>query len=129
MMIKNPAQTYLQNMVESASPIEHIVMLYNKAISCIEEAIELFDEREDLEKRKEFIYNIDRVYDIVSFLKAFLDIEKGGEIAKNLNQIYATILYTLAKPDKTKEELVKISEILKDLKEAWEDVKRQYNKT
>lgn len=128
-MIKNPAQTYLQNMVESASPLEHVVLLYNKAITCLEEAIDLFDKTEDLEKRKEFIYNVDRVYDIVSFLKAFLDIEKGGEIAKNLDRIYTTILYTLAKPDKTKEELIKIVEILKDLKEAWEEVRKQYNKT
>ena len=128
-MVKNPAQTYLQNMVESASPIEHIIMLYDKAISCIEEAIKLFDQKDDFEKRKAFIHNIDRVYDIVSFLKAFLDMEKGGEIAKNLNQIYTIILNTLVKPDKTKDELIKISEILKDLKEAWEDVKKQYNKT
>ena len=128
-MVKNPAQTYLQNMVESASPIEHIIMLYDKAISCIEEAIKLFDQKDDFEKRKAFIHNIDRVYDIVSFLKTFLDMEKGGEIAKNLNQIYTIILNTLVKPDKTKDELIKISEILKDLKEAWEDVKKQYNKT
>ena len=128
-MIKNPAEAYLQNMVESASPVEHIVMLYNKAIACMEEAIELFDQQNDLEKRKEFINNIDRVYDIVSFLKAFLDMEKGGEIAKNLNRIYTIILHTLVKPDKTKEELIKILEILKDLKEAWEDVKKEYNKT
>ncbi len=128
-MVKHPAQTYLQNMVESASPIEHVIMLYDKAISCIEEAIKLFDQKDDFEKRKAFIHNIDRVYDIVSFLKAFLDMEKGGEIAKNLNQIYTIILNTLVKPDKTKDELIKISEILKDLKEAWEDVKKQYNKT
>ena len=128
-MVKNPAQTYLQNMVESASPIEHVIMLYDKAISCIEEAIKLFDQKDDFEKRKAFIHNIDRVYDIVSFLKTFLDMEKGGEIAKNLNQIYTIILNTLVKPDKTKDELIKISEILKDLKEAWEDVKKQYNKT
>lgn len=124
-MMKNPAQTYLQNMVESASPLEHIIMLYNKAISCMEEAVELFDQKENFEKKKEFIHNIDRVYDIVSFLKAFLDMEKGGEIAQNLNQIYTIILSTLVKPDKTKEELIKITEILKELKGAWEDVRKQ----
>lgn len=128
-MIKNPADTYLQNMVENASPIEHIIMLYDKAIFCIEKSIELFDNLESLENRKEFIHNIDRAYDILTFLKAFLDMEKGGEIAKNLNQIYTIILNTLVKPDKTKEELNKILEILKDLREAWEEVKNQYNKT
>lgn len=128
-MIKNPAETYLQNMVENASPIEHIIMLYEKAISCTEEAIKLFNETEDLEKRKLFIENLDRVYDIVAFLKAFLDMEKGGEIAKNLSEIYTIIQYTLVKQDKTKEELVKVNEILKDLKEAWEEVKNQYNKS
>ena len=124
-MIKNPAETYLQNMVESASSLEHVIMLYNKAISCMEEAIELFDHMEDFEKKKEFIYNLDRVYDIVAFLKAFLDMEKGGEIAQNLNQIYTIILSTLVKPDKSKEELIKITEILKELKKAWEDVRNQ----
>jgi len=124
-MIKSPAHTYLQNMVESASPLEHIIMLYDKAISCTEEAIRLFDYKDDLEKRKEFIYNLDRVYEIVSVLKAFLDMEKGGEIAKNLSQIYTIILRTLVNPNKTKEELIKIAEILRELKESWEYVKKR----
>lgn len=75
--------------------------------------------------QEEYRYNLDRVYEIVSVLKAFLDMEKGGEIAKNLSQIYTIILNTLVNPSKTKEELLKIVEILRELKESWEYVKKR----
>ncbi|GAB6065963.1 flagellar export chaperone FliS [Aquifex pyrophilus] len=123
--MRNVAEAYFQNMVETASPIEQIILLYDKAIECMERAIELYDEKEDFEKRKEFVENIDRVYDIVSALKSFLDHEKGGEIAKNLDTIYTIILSTLVRTDKKKEELLKILEILKDLRETWEEVKKK----
>ncbi len=123
--MRNVAEAYFQNMVETASPIEQIILLYEKAIECMEKAIELYDEQNNFEKKKEFIENIDRVYDIVSALKSFLDFEKGGDIAKNLDTIYGIILHTLVKVDKQKEELVKILQILRDLKEAWEDVKKK----
>ena len=126
--MKNVADVYLQNMIETASPITQIIMLYDKAIECVEKAIELYDFREDLEKRKEFVENIDKVYDIVSALKSFLDLEKGQEIAKNLNQIYTIILSTLVRVDKTKDELIKIAEILRDLRDAWQDVKKEAEK-
>ena len=122
-------ETYLKNMVENASPVEHIIMLYEKACECLENAISLYDDFDNFEKRKEFIENIDRVYDIVSVLKAFLDFEKGGEIAKNLDKIYTVILTILANPNKRKEELMSVLEIMKELLEAWKDVKKSYNKT
>lgn len=75
--------------------------------------------------QEEYRYNLDRVYEIVSVLKAFLDMEKGGEIAKNLSQIYTIILNTLVNPSKTKEEFLKIVEILRELKESWEYVKKR----
>jgi len=37
----NPAEVYLQNMVENANPIRLILMLYDKALLCIEEAAEI----------------------------------------------------------------------------------------
>jgi len=123
--MRNAAEVYFQNMVETATPLEHIILLYDKAIECLERAIELHDQTDELEKRKEYIENIDRVYDIVSALKSFLDHEKGKEIAKNLDTIYTIILNILVKVEKTKEELQKILEILKDLKEAWEEVKKK----
>lgn len=126
--MKNIADVYLQNMIETASPLAQIIMLYDKAIECMERAIELYDSKEDLVKRKELVENIDKVYDIVSALKSFLDLEKGQEIAKNLNQIYTIILSTLVRVDKTKDELIKIAEILRDLRDAWQDVKKEVEK-
>nr|1ORY_A Chain A, flagellar protein FliS [Aquifex aeolicus VF5] len=123
--MRNIAEAYFQNQVETATPLEQIILLYDKAIECLERAIEIYDQVNELEKRKEFVENIDRVYDIISALKSFLDHEKGKEIAKNLDTIYTIILNTLVKVDKTKEELQKILEILKDLREAWEEVKKK----
>ncbi|HID66093.1 MAG TPA: transcription initiation factor E subunit alpha [Aquificaceae bacterium] len=43
--MKNVADVYFQNMIETASPITQIIMLYDKAIECMERAIELYDAR------------------------------------------------------------------------------------
>ncbi|NPA32407.1 MAG: flagellar export chaperone FliS [Aquificae bacterium] len=116
--MRSVADVYLKNMVEGASPLSQVIMLYDKAIECLERAIELQDSRD----KKEYVLLIDRVYDIVSALRAFLNREKGGEIAKNLYTIYTVILSVLVRHDKTREELLKVLEILKELRSAWAEI-------
>jgi flagellar protein FliS len=121
-MINNP---YLENMVANANPVRLVIMLYEKAINCLENALELRD-TEDFDMQKSKYEEMGRALEIISVLDAILNMEKGGEIAKNLREIYRSLMdeltYQMLKEDK--ERLEKVIKILKNLKSAWEEVER-----
>jgi len=121
-MMNNP---YLENMVENANPVRLVIMLYEKAINCLENALELRD-TEDLDMQRSKYDDMGRALEIISVLDATLDMEKGGEIAKNLREIYRSLMdeltYQMLKEDR--ERLERVIKILKDLKSAWEEVER-----
>ena len=123
----NPAEIYLQNMVENANPIKLVIMLYDKAISCIEEAIEAIDKGiEKPECIKSKAENLTRAMDILIVLKASLDHEKGQNISKNLDEIYEALINEIVRCNITndKELLADIHGILKELREAWEEAEK-----
>jgi flagellar protein FliS len=121
-MINNP---YLENMVANANPVRLVIMLYEKAINCLENALELRD-TEDFDMQRSKYDDMGRALEIISVLDATLDMEKGGEIAKNLREIYRSLMdeltYQMLKEDR--ERLERVIKILKDLKSAWEEVER-----
>jgi len=121
-MMNNP---YLENMVANANPVRLVIMLYEKAINCLENALEIGD-TEDFDMQRSKYEEIGRALEIISVLDAILDMEKGGEIAKNLREIYRSLTdeltYQMLKEDK--ERLEKVVKILKNLKSAWEEVER-----
>jgi len=121
-MMNNP---YLENMVANANPVRLVIMLYEKAINCLENALELRD-TEDFDMQRSKYEEMGRALEIISVLDAVLDMEKGGEIAKKLREIYRSLMdeltYQMLKEDK--ERLEKVIKILKNLKSAWEEVER-----
>jgi flagellar protein FliS len=121
-MMNNP---YLENMVANANPVRLVIMLYEKAINCLENALEIGD-TEDFDMQRSKYEEMGRALEIISVLDAVLDMEKGGEIAKNLREIYRSLMdeltYQMLKEDK--ERLEKVIKILKNLKSAWEEVER-----
>jgi flagellar protein FliS len=123
-MMDNP---YLENMVANANPVRLVIMLYEKAINCLENAIEIGD-TEDFDRQRSKYDDMGRALEIISVLDASLDMEKGGEIAKNLREIYWSLMdeltYQMLKEDR--ERLERIIKILKDLKSAWEEVEKHH---
>jgi flagellar protein FliS len=118
---------YLENMVANANPVRLVIMLYEKAINCLENVIEIGD-TEDFDRQRSKYDDMGRALEIVSVLDASLDMEKGGEIAKNLREIYWSLMdeltYQMLKEDR--ERLEKVIKILKDLKSAWEEVEKHH---
>ncbi len=118
---------YLEQQVNSAHPLDLIIMLYNKAISClkiaktsIEEGV---DKDENVKKKAE---NLGRATEIIAYLQGCLNFEKGGEIARNLNEIYDVLIKELVRAniENNVEILEKTINILTNLKKAWEDIKK-----
>ncbi len=119
----NPYEAYVKTSVETASPIKQIVLIYDKAITLMNLVVESINNN-DLKGKIESIYEIET---IIRALDSFLDFEKGGEIARNLHEIYQFILDSLlvinAKNDvNLMKDLIEIMEVLK---EGWEEVERK----
>jgi flagellar protein FliS len=111
-------------MVENANPIRLVIMLYDKAITCLEEAIDAIKGGlEDTESVKRKAENLTRVVDILIVLQASLDKERGQEIAKNLDEIYEALINEVVSANMKNdiEALEKVEDILKELREAWEE--------
>jgi flagellar protein FliS len=121
-----PVNNYLENQVLNASPVELIIMLYNKAIFSLKSACNLMEAgANDPESVKKKAQAFGKAVEIISYLQACLNHEKGKEIAKNLKEIYQVLLDELVRAQAVNDvEVVKKSiEILEDLKKAWEDIK------
>ncbi|PMP65096.1 MAG: flagellar export chaperone FliS [Thermodesulfobacterium geofontis] len=123
-------RSYLENQVKNAHPLDHVLMLYNKAIACLKIAKKAIEEGlknpENIKKKAE---NIGKATEIIAYLQGSLNMEKGGEIAKSLNIIYDILISELVKANfENNTEIIEKSIItLENLKKAWEDIKTNLN--
>lgn len=110
---------YTEQMVLTASPAKLIELLLDKAINVLEEAKKLIDEKNYTGANDKIV----RAQDIVMELNLALDVEKGGDIAKNLrslyNYMYRTLVEANIKKDKNMIDDVKV--LLSDLLSTWRE--------
>lgn len=110
---------YTEQMVLTASPAKLIELLLDKAINVLEEAKKLIDEKDYTGANEKIV----RAQDIVMELNLALDVEKGGDIAKNLralyNYMYRTLVEANIKKDKNMIDDVKV--LLSDLLSTWRE--------
>lgn len=78
---------YRQTEVQSRSPLELVVMLYDGALRFLREAKAGF-ETQDIKRRAD---GISRALAIVAELQNTLDMKAGGDIASSLDQLYAFV--------------------------------------
>ena len=117
-----PAMQYQRMQVETASPTQLIVMLYDGALRFASLAKERMASG-DLEARHNYLMKAQR---IVTELLAILDVENGGAIARNLRSLYAYILKQLVEAN-LYDDPARIDEalgMLRELREAWAQVDR-----
>jgi len=119
------AQSYLEMKVKTASPIQLVLMLYDKAIVCLSTAIELLNKKSL--KFDAINNNVIRAQDIVSELMLSLDFDQGGQIAQNLFAIYDYCMQQMIDGNikKDPEMLKVVLNILTDLRAAWAEVEKK----
>ncbi len=125
----SPAKdVYLQNVVENANPIRLVILLYDKAITSIEDAIEAINEglEDNLENVKRKVESLSKATDILIVLQASLNKNEGKEIAENLDEIYEILIDEIIRANMTNdvETLNKVREVLEELRSAWEDAEK-----
>ncbi len=78
------ANAYMQTQVTTTTPGHLVVMLYDGAITFLEQAKVLIQERNYAQKG----ILISQALDIIAELDGSLNVEKGGELAQNLHKLY-----------------------------------------
>ncbi len=112
------AKQYQKQQVETASPEELLLLMYDGAIRFLNVARKAIEEK-NIEKTHN---NLIRAQHIVTELMASLDMEIGGEVAQNLFRLYDYLHYRLVQAN-IKKDTAMIDEVLthlRSLKETWE---------
>ncbi len=126
-MASDPASAYKSTQIETASQGQILLMLYDGAIQRMKQARDALEEEDYQESHSKLV----KVQDIVTELMATLDMEVGGEIARNLHDIYDYVLHNLVQANVQKDpELVdEVLPVMEDLHEAWKKVINQKGMT
>jgi len=97
-----------------------VVMLYEGVIKFNRLAVLAVKEK-DIEKRTNYI---NRSVAIISELYNALDMERGGEVARNLSDLYLYSLAQLSEANKknSAEIINKVTELFIEVKEGWEAI-------
>ena len=118
-MVPNHASNvYHKTAIETADPLQLIILCYDAAINDLNIAKELHEKKEmDDAYRK-----IRHAQDIITELLVGLDYERGGDIARNLNRLYNFVLRQLIGINSRRDTTVygHLVKILSELKEGWE---------
>jgi len=120
-METQPTDSYKKSQVETASPIDLIIILYDRVIVLLDKA-----RNEILEKKfEEKNTSLTKATDIVFELLTTLDNDKGGEIAASLSRIYNFVIreITNANMSLNTKELDNAKRILSELRESWISIK------
>lgn len=123
MSFQNAYSAYQKTNVNTASQGRLVVLLYEGAIKQLTTALTFIDEEGkikpgDIEK---FGICIQKAQAIITELEVSLDMEKGGDIAKNLMSLYVFFNEELvhASISRNTEKINSVLRMLKELAESW----------
>ncbi len=87
---QNAYAAYQKTNVNTASQGRLVVLLYEGAVKHLKAAINLFDENDRLKAGdiEQFGIHLQKTQAIITELQVSLDMEKGGDIARNLMSLY-----------------------------------------
>lgn len=119
-MNEHAAQTYKQQQVNTATPAKMVFMLFEKTLSRLQEAQHAI-ERNDIQARCNANCS---AQELLAHLSNTLDTEQGGEIATNLEQIYAHCLLRLMDVDRYNDAqaAAEVAYLLKPLRDSWAEL-------
>lgn len=111
---------YRTQQVMTASPAQLVFMLYDRAIGSLREAVAAI-EAGDIEGR--WRAN-NRAIEIINHLWSTLDLESGGEIARNLDRLFPFMTMRLAQVDIRNNPVParEVIKLLEPLRDAWREL-------
>ncbi|MBN4067029.1 flagellar export chaperone FliS [Simkania negevensis] len=117
---KDASKAYKRKQIESASPGELIILLYEGAIDFLYKAEQVAQEKGP-ERIEKFHNHLISVQNILTELMASLNIDQGGDLAQNLFRIYEYMHWRLIGANMHKElaVIIEVREMLIRLKASW----------
>lgn len=126
MAFQNAYSAYQKNNVSTASQGRLVVLLYEGAIKQLTMAMSLIEENNKINPRNIEKYGIclQKVQAIITELQVSLDMEKGGDIAKNLMALYVFFNEELvqASISKDKVKLQSVWNMMNELAQSWKTI-------
>ena len=122
MMKMSPARDYMEMKIQSATPMELVLMLYEIGLESLQRALHSLDAG-DIEGRTAAI---NRAQAVLGELQSALDFEKGGEVAELLRNYYVVAREQLiqAQMNQSHETLESVIADFTSLRDAWQEVAR-----
>ena len=119
----NYQNAYKKASVNTLDQNKLIIMLYDGAIKNANFAVQYMESGE-IEKVHDSLI---KTKNIVTELLATLNMEQGGEIAKNLKSLYSYMFSLLieANMEKKSEPVLTVIDLLKELRGAWVQIKEK----
>lgn len=111
--------TYRAMSVETASPGELVLMLYNESLRAMRDACAALDRRDIGSSSK----NLLKAQDIVLELQTSLDPTRAKDVAANLNSMYEYVGGRLVEANvkKSQEPLMDAIKIMGNLRDGWQE--------
>lgn len=121
-----PLSQYQRNQIETASPEQILLMLYDGAIRFIRKAMLGLETGNKLD----VIHGVNKTHAIISEFSSSLDHKIGGKIAEDLDALYSFMLRELGSvtinPDMQK--MKDVEKLLVDLRGTWGEAVEIYKK-
>ncbi len=123
-MAKSSIDQYRKSAVSGASPLQLVIMLYDGALRFMEAGRHAMLKREVYQQND----NLTKAQRIISELLSTLDLQQGGEVAKNLFSIYTYVYDKLVEANlEDKPEIVEeCTTILSELRESWVELEKRF---
>ncbi len=117
---------YRETGVKTASGGKLIIMLYDEAVRQLDSAVSWLssDSRENPQRLEKANNSILKTQEIITELMASLDMDAGGDIAKNLLSLYVYFNQELldANIAKNREKIIVIRDMIDQLRVVWHQI-------
>lgn len=119
----NAYQVYRQTQTQTAAPGELVLMLYRGAVRFLSAAVEAIEKKDVVQAHDKLV----KTQAIIANLLETLDVEGGGDVARNLSRLYDYMLRRLidANVHKDASAAIEVQGLLRELLPAWEAAVKQ----
>ena len=119
-MISNPYSEQFEQHVLCADPIELVGIVFDHLVASVVEARQHFLSGDRMARGR----SIAKALGLLGELSRSLDVERGGELALTLRQLYAFVADCLvqAQTQQIERPLVEAAETLRPLRDAWKEI-------